>query len=81
VNVSRSDELRAQLEAELAVAELEEQLAAEKEAGEVSRDTKNALREARQRFRDLRAGVPAGEGDAVAGPGTVEASAGVGEVS
>lgn len=90
--MSRSDELRAQLEAEIAVMELEEELAASKAAPEVckkcgqkihqaatgdQRDLKERLREARQRFRDLRAGAPAAEGDAVASPGSVDASAGV----
>jgi hypothetical protein len=92
VNVSRSDELRAQLEAELAMVELEEEFLATKAAPEVckkcgqkihqdpgddQRDLKERLRAARQRYRDLRAGVPAGEGDAVASPGSVDASANV----
>jgi len=77
--VGRADDLRAGLEAELAVVELEDELLAAKEAGEVPRELKDRLREARQRFREQRAGVPAGEGDAVAAPAAVEASASVQE--
>jgi hypothetical protein len=76
--VSRADDLRAAQEAELAVVELEDQLAAEKNTKKgASRETKHALREARQRFRDLRGGGPVAEGDAVASPGAVQASANV----
>jgi exonuclease VII small subunit len=64
--MSRAEELRERHEAELAVVELEEALLAAKDSGEVPRELKEALREARQHFRDLRAG------DASASPGTIE---------
>jgi len=77
--VGRADDLRAGLEAELAVVELEDELLAAKETGEVPRELKDRLREARRVFREQRAGVPAGEGDVVASPAAVEASASVQE--
>jgi len=78
--VARADELRAAYEAELAVVELEDQLAAAKatveRCGECGRrtsadapelrDLKQELRDARQRFRETR------EGGAVAQPATIE---------
>lgn len=90
--MSRSDQLRAQLEAEAEVLDLEEALEASKAEPEVckkcgqkvhqdssddQRDLKDRLRAARQRFRDLRDGVAAADGDAVANPATVETTAGV----
>lgn len=48
--MSRADELRA----ELAVAELEEQLVAAKDAGDVPTELKHELRAARQAHRELR---------------------------
>lgn len=67
-----ADELRAAL----AVAELEEQLAAAKATDDgPSAELKLALREARQTYRQMREGYPAGEGDAR--PATVETTAGV----
>jgi len=83
--VGRADELRAGLEAELAVVELEDELVAAKEAGladsdpEAYRDVKERLREARRAFREARSGVRAGEGDAVASPAAIDASASVQE--
>lgn len=67
-----ADELRAAL----AVAELEEQLVAAKdtEAGP-SAELKLAVREARQTYRQMREGYPAGEGEAR--PATIETTAGV----
>jgi hypothetical protein len=77
--MSRADELRA----ELKVAELEEKLAALKGSGDEAklRKAKYALRDARQQFRQLRAGMPpdVGEGDAVVRPDTIEAKATVEE--
>jgi len=69
--VSRADELRARYEAEMAVLELEDQLLAAKEDGDVSRDLKLELREARRVFREQRAG------DAKASPDTIETTAAV----
>lgn len=48
--MSRAEELRA----ELAVAELEEQLVAAKEDGTLTDELKNELREARRAHRELR---------------------------
>jgi len=76
--MSRADDLRAGLEAELAVVELEDELLAAKEAGEVPRELKDRLREARRVFREQRSGV-AGDGDAVVNPAAVQASASVQE--
>lgn len=75
-----------QLRAELAVAELEEELVAVK--GDPDADpaqlqaTKYALRDARQAFRTLRDGTPPEDaieatGDGVARPATIRAKAGV----
>jgi hypothetical protein len=61
VNVSRADELRA----ELALLELEDEFVAAKESGEVTREQKAALREARREFREQRAGGAAVSPDAV----------------
>jgi hypothetical protein len=72
--MSRADELRAALAAELAVLELEDELAAAKESGDVPRELKLRLREARRVFREQRAGA------AVASPATVTAAASVEEV-
>jgi hypothetical protein len=69
--MTRAEELRERHEAELAVVELEEGLLAAKDSGEVPRELKERLREARQRFRDLRSG------DGAASPATIEASADV----
>ena len=81
--MSRADDLRAALEDELAMVELEDELVrlkGLKKPDEAKlRETKLALREARQRFRSQRAGDLA-EGDAAANPGTVAASAAVQEV-
>jgi len=67
-----ADELRAAL----AVAELEEQLAAAKTTSEgPSAELKLAVREARQTYRTMREGYPVGEGEAR--PATIETSAGV----
>lgn len=73
--MSRVEELRAKYEAELAVAELEDRLVAMKadpdaDPGEL-RDLKLQLREARRKFRTLRAG------DAAVNPATVEATTSV----
>lgn len=74
--MSRADELRAQYEAELAVAELEEELAAAKDTAEgPSRELKERLREARRVFREQRAGAPVADGDAVANPEPARATA------
>jgi hypothetical protein len=82
--VSRAQELRAAHEAEYAVVELEDELVRLKglkrpDEAKV-RETKLALREARRVYRELRAGAPVAEGDAVVNPATVEASAGVEQV-
>lgn len=73
--MSRADELHAELE----VAELEEQLVAAKDAGDEAmlRDVKYALREARYRFRTLRAGgdPDVGNGDAVVRPDVINSKA------
>lgn len=69
--MSRADELRARYEAEMAVLELEDQLLAAKNDGDVPRDLKLELREARRAFREQRAG------DAAASPATIEATAAV----
>lgn len=71
-----TDELRAAL----AVAELEEELVAAKDGDTDAveyRDLKLRLREARQAYREQRSGQPAAEGDAVASPDTIEATAAV----
>jgi hypothetical protein len=74
--MSRADEVRARFDAELAVVELEEELVALKESGDADAlaDCKLRLREARQAWRELRAG------DAVVTPSTIETTAGVQEV-
>lgn len=83
--MARADELRAAYEAELAVVELEDQLAAAKatveRCGECGRrtsvdppelaDLKRRVREARQAFRATR------EGAVVVQPATVEVTAGL----
>lgn len=66
--MSRADEIRARSDAEIAVAELEDQLISAKEAGEDTEGLKLELREARRAFRELR------QVDAVAEPGTIAAS-------
>ena len=73
--MSRADELRA----EMAVVELEEQLIAAKAAGEVPRELKEALREARRSWRTLRSGEP-DEGGAVVTPDPVTVTATVTDV-
>jgi hypothetical protein len=77
--VSRAKELRSQHDAEVAVAELEEELVrlkGLKKPDEAKlREVKNDLRAARQRFRELRAGQPTPEGNGVASPATIEATA------
>ena len=77
--MSRADDLRAGHEAELAVIELEDELVrlkGLKRPDEAKlRETKLALREARERFRSQRSGVSAAPGDGVATPATVEATA------
>lgn len=79
--MSRADEVRAGLEAEVAVAELEDELlrlkGLKRPDPEKVRETKQALREARRVFRELRTGGPVAPGDAVASPATVEATTGV----
>lgn len=79
--MSRADDLRDAHEAELAVVELEDELVRlkglKRPDPEKVRETKLALREARQAFRELRAGGPVAPGDAVVSPATVEATAGV----
>lgn len=66
---SRADELRARLEAELAVVELEDELAEAKQSGGADNELKERVRAARQAYREAhRVSVPAGEGDAVAAP-------------
>lgn len=74
--MARVDELRARYEAEMRVAELEEQLLAAKESGPAPRDLKLELRAAREAFRRLRDGEPVPDG--VARPATVEVAGGVG---
>ena len=69
--MTRADDLRTRYEAELAVVVLEEQLVAAKVAGEVPRELKDQLREARQTYRAMR------EGDAVVSPSVIEATAAV----
>jgi hypothetical protein len=79
--MGRAEHLRAAHEAEVAVAELEDELVRlkglKRPNEEKLQQTKLALREARARFRELRAGGPVPEGDAVASPATIEASASV----
>lgn len=81
--MSHAKELRDRHQAEIAVAELEEELVrlkGLKRPDEAKlRQTKLDLREARQRFRELRSGAPVPDGDAVATPDTIETSATVGE--
>jgi hypothetical protein len=71
MTMSRADDIRARAEAEIRVAELEEELVAAKDSGDVTSELKLQLREARQEFRELRAG------DAVAAPEAVSATADV----
>jgi hypothetical protein len=68
--MSRADELRAELE----LLELEAEFVAAKESGEVTREQKLALREARRAFREQR------EGAAVASPDVIEVKADVAEL-
>ena len=81
--MSRADDLRAALESELAVVELEDELVRlkglKKQDQARLRTVKNDLRDARQRFREVRGGELA-EGDAAAQPDTVNASASVQDV-
>lgn len=72
--MSRAEQIRARYEAELEVAELEDELVAAKESGEVPRELKLQLREARRQFRLERAG------SAQVSPATVEVTAGVNEI-
>ena len=67
-----ANDRRAALDAERAVLDLEDELAAAKESGAEGReytDLKLRLREARRAFRTLREGEPA---DGVARPATIE---------
>jgi hypothetical protein len=77
--VGRADDLRDAHDAELAVVELEDELVRQKGLKRPDqaklRETKLALRVARQRFRAQRSGDAAEPGDAVAAPATVEATA------
>lgn len=73
--MSRAEELRA----ELAVVELEEQLVAAKEAGDVPAELKHELRAARQTHRELRAANTELDDEGVARPDTVAATAEVQE--
>ena len=77
--MSRADDLRDVHDAELAVVELEDELVRLKNLKRPDeaklRETKLALREARQRFRSQRSGEAAADGDGVASPATVEATA------
>jgi hypothetical protein len=66
--VGRVDEVRARYDAELALAELEDELSAAKENGEATPELKRRVREARRAFREARAG------DAVASPAVIEVS-------
>lgn len=79
--MGRADDLRAAHDAEVAVAELEDELVRlkglKRPNEEKLRETKLALREARRVFRELRAGGPVALGDAVASPATIEATVGV----
>jgi hypothetical protein len=81
--VSRADDLRAALESELAVVELEDELVRLKGLKRQDqarlREVKNDLREARRRYREVREGEVA-DGDAAANPDTVNTSAAVQEV-
>jgi hypothetical protein len=81
--VSRADDLRAALESELAVVELEDELVRLKGLKRQDqarlRQVKNDLREARRRYREIREGEVA-EGDAAAQPDTVNAAAAVQDV-
>ena len=67
--MSRADDARQRMQAELDVIELEEELAAAKAADEVTAELKLRLREARRTHRDLRSG------DAVAAPAAIEVAA------
>lgn len=77
--MGRADDLRASHDAELAVVELEDELVRlkglKRPDQDKLRETKLALRAARQRHREGRSGDPAGPGDAVATPATVEGTA------
>lgn len=69
--MSRADEVRDRYEAELAVAELEDEFVAAKEAGEATPEMKDRLREARREFRLRR------EGDAAAATSTIQTVSGI----
>lgn len=73
--MSRAEEIRARYEAELAVAELEDELVDVKASGtpDEVRDCKLRLREARRVFREQR------DGSATASPETVTVTAAVQE--
>jgi hypothetical protein len=81
--MGRAAELRALRDAEIRVAELEEQLVTEKKDDSVAWDseqfkaTKDALREARREYRTLRDSQPAeiANGDATVQPATIETTA------
>lgn len=79
--MTRADDIRALAEAEATVAELEDELVAAKQAGEDAEALKLDLRQARRRFRELRStqGQALAEGDAIASPATVTATAQVQE--
>jgi hypothetical protein len=64
--MSRADEIRARADAEIAVAELEDQLLAAKAAGQdPPREVKDRLREARRVYRELTAGSGTANPDTV----------------
>lgn len=71
--MARADEIRARYEAELKVADLEDELVALKEAGADLRECKDRLREARQAFRLSR------EGDAATRSSTIQVTTMVSE--
>lgn len=78
--MSRADDLRARYEAEMAVVKAEDALLAAKESGDVPREVKEQLRQARRAFRELRSDAPVANGDAVASPDVIAAKSEVQEV-
>jgi hypothetical protein len=72
--MSRVDELEALRGAEIAVAELEAQFIADKDAG-IDRADRATLRDARRHLRELRASDQPVAGDALASPAAVTATA------
>lgn len=79
--MTRADDIRALAEAEATVAELEDKLIAGKQDGDDVETLKLNLRTARREFRELRkeSAVSVEEGDAVASPETITATAQVQE--